>query len=36
MASLRDLWDMKHNNICIIGVTEEETEQGIEKLVEEI
>ena len=28
---------MKHNNICIIGIPEgEESEQGIEKLFEEI
>ena len=36
--SLRDLWDnIKHNNICIIGVPEgEESEQGIGNLFEEI
>ena len=37
--SIRDLWDnIKHNNICIIGVPEgEETEKGSkEKIFEEI
>ena len=35
--SLRDLWDIKHNNICIIGVPEgEEREKGPEKICEEI
>ena len=36
--SLRDLWDnIKHNNICIIGVPEgEEREKGPEKIFEEI
>ena len=36
--SLRDLWDnIKHNNICIIGVPEgEEREKGPEKTFEEI
>ena len=36
--SLRDLWDnIKHNNICIIGVSEgEEREKGPEKIFEEI
>ena len=36
--SLRDLWDnIKHNNICIIGVPEgEEREKRPEKLFEEI
>ena len=36
--SLRDLWDnIKHNNICIIGVPEgEEREKGLEKICEEI
>ena len=34
---LRDLWDnIKHNNICIIGVPEEEREKGPEKIFEEI
>ena len=35
---LRDLWDnIKHNNICIIGVPErEEREEGPEKIFEEI
>ena len=27
---------MKHNNICIMGIPEEESEQGIENLFEEI
>ena len=36
--SLRDLWDsIKCNNICIIGVPEEEERQkGLEKIFEEI
>ena len=36
--SLRDLWDnIKHNNICIIGVPEgEKREKGPEKIFEEI
>ena len=36
--SLRDLWvDIKHTNICIIGVPEgEEREKGPEKIFEEI
>ena len=36
--SLRDLWDkVKHNNICIIGVSEgEEREKGSEKIFEKI
>ena len=35
--SLRDLWDnIKHTNIHIIGVPEEEREQGIENLCEQI
>ena len=36
--SLRDLWDnIKHNNVCIIGVPEgEEREKGPEKIFEEI
>ena len=36
--SLRDLWDnIKHNNICTIGVPEgEEREKGPEKIFEEI
>ena len=35
--SLRDLWDnIKCNNICLIGVPEEETEKGPEKIFEEI
>ena len=36
--SLRDLWDdIKHNNIYIIGVPEEEErEKGPEKIIEEI
>ena len=35
--SLRDLWDIKRNNICIIGVPEgEEREKGPEKIFEEI
>ena len=29
--SLRDLWDIKRTNICIIGVPEEETEKRPEK-----
>ena len=35
---LRDLWgNIKHNNICIIGISEgEEREQRIESLFEEI
>ena len=33
LDSLRELQDMKHNNICIIGIPEgEEKEQGIENL----
>ena len=37
-GSLRDLWDnMRHNNICITGVTEgEEREQYIENLFEKL
>ena len=35
--SLRDLWDnIKHNNIRIIGVPEEEKERRSEKIFEEI
>ena len=36
--SLRDLWDnIKHTNICIIGVPKgEEREKGPEKMFEEI
>ena len=36
--SLRDLWDnVKCNNICIIGIPEEEEEKkGYEKIFEEI
>ena len=36
--SLRDLWDnIKHNNICILGVPKEEKrEKGPEKIFEEI
>ena len=33
--SLRDLWDIKHNNSCIMGVPEER-EKGPEKIYEEI
>ena len=34
--SLRDLWDIKHNNICIIGVPEgEKREKGPKKIFEE-
>ena len=36
-ASLRDLWDnIKHINIQIIRVPEEEKEKGYEKIFEEI
>ena len=35
--SLRDLWDnVKHTNIRIIGVPEEEKKKGCEKIFEEI
>ena len=35
--SLRDLWDnVKHTNIQIIGVPEEEKKKGCEKIFEEI
>ena len=35
--SLRDLWDhMKHTNIQIIGVPEEEKKKGYEKIFKEI
>ena len=35
--SLRDIWDnIKHTNISIIGLPEEEKEKGPEKLLEEI
>ena len=35
--SLRDLWDnIKHTNIRIIGVSEEEKKKGTEKIFEEI
>ena len=35
--SLRDLWDnIKHTNIQIIGVPEEEKRKGTEKIFEEI
>ena len=35
--SLRELWDVKHTNICIIGVPErEEREKGPGKIFEEI
>ena len=34
---LRDLWDkMKHTNICITGVPEEESKKGPEKIFEAI
>ena len=34
---LRDIWDnIKHNNIRIIGVSEEEREKGPDKIFEEI
>ena len=38
MRTLRDLWDnIKHTNICNIGVPEgEEQEKGPEKIFEEI
>ena len=38
LLSLRELWDnVKHYNICIIGLPEEEKEdQGIENIFEEI
>ena len=36
-VSLRDLWDnIKHTNIWIIGVPEEEREKGPDKIFEEI
>ena len=36
MDNLRELWgNMKHNNICIIGIAEGEEEQGIEKAMAE-
>ena len=36
-GSLRDLWDnIKHTNIQIIGVPEEEKKKGYEKIFEEI
>ena len=36
-GSLRDLWDnIKHTNIRIIGIPEEEKEKGPEKIFEEI
>ena len=35
--ALRELQDVKHNNIHIIGITEgEEKEQGIENLFEKV
>ena len=36
--SLRELWDIKCTNVCIIGVSEgeEESEKGREKIFEEI
>ena len=35
--SLRELWDnMKHTNICIIGVPEGEERKGQKKILEEI
>ena len=35
--SLREFWDnVKHTNICIIGVPEEEREKGLEKNFEEV
>ena len=35
--SLRDLWDnIKHTNIRIIGIPEEEREKGYAKIFEEI
>ena len=35
--SLRELWDIKCTNICIIGVPEgEEREKGTEKIFQEI
>ena len=34
-GSLRDPWDIKHTNICIIGVPErEEREKGQKKIFE--
>ena len=36
-GSLRDLWDnIKHTNIRIIGVPEEDKKKGYEKIFEEI
>ena len=36
-GSLRDLWDnIKHTNLQIIGVPEEEKKKGTEKIFEEI
>ena len=34
--SLRGLWDIKHTNIRIIGVPEEEKNKGTEKIFQEI
>ena len=34
--NLRDVWDIKHTNIHIIGIPEEEREKGPEKIFEEI
>ena len=34
--NLNILHNMKHNNICIMGVPEEESEQGIDNLFEDI
>ena len=35
--SLRDLWDnIKHTNIRVMGVPEEEKKEGTEKIFEEI
>ena len=34
---IRELQDnMKHNNICIIGIPEGEEEQGVENLIEKV
>ena len=38
-SNIRDLWDtnIKHVNLCIIGIPEgEERERGIENVIEEI
>ena len=36
-SNMQDLWDnIKHSNLCTIGIPEEEREKGIQNVFEEI